>query len=176
MNMRILVPVFLAGFLAFTSCNKKIDSTVANKQAVRDSFAAMDKQDYARCRELWPAVDGVHKPIKIVGAPDMDREELIGFLQGYWKAFPDTKHVINEVVAEGDIVVARVTCEGSQRGEFEGMPATGKQVKYAGVHIIKFLDGKIQEWWCMDDNLGMMQQLGLQLAPAKTSEPSPKGK
>lgn len=172
---RSLICVGLGLFLAL-GCTQPTDPNTANKQAVRDSFAAMDRMDYARCRELWPAGDATHKPIKIVGSPDMNREELIGFLQGYWKAFPDTKHVIHEVIAEGDTVVARVTCEGTQRGDFEGLPASGKPVKYAGVHLVKFANGKIQEWWVLDDNLGMMLQLGLQLAPAKAPEPATKSK
>lgn len=158
------------------SCLQGNDPFAANKQAVRDSFAAMDRQDYARCRELWPAGDGNLKWIKIVGAPDMNREELIAFLQGYWKAFPDTKHTIHELIAEADTVIVRVTCEGTQLGVFEGMPPSGKQVKYEGVHIVKFAKGKIQTWWALDDSLGMLSQLGMQLTPAKAPEPATKGK
>jgi len=157
-------------------CIQGSEPFATNKQAVRDSFIAMDRQDYARCRELWPAGGAALKPIKVVGAPDMNSEELIAFLQGYWKAFPDTKHTIHELVAEGDTVVVRVTCEGTQRGDFEGVPASGKQVRYDGIHIVKFANGKIQTWWAMDDSLGMMQQLGLQLAPAKVPELPAKGK
>lgn len=169
---------FLGVGMALTlalSCLQGDDPFAANKQAVRDSFAAMDRQDYARCRELWPAGDGNRKWVKIVGAPDMDREEIIAFLQGYWKAFPDTRHTIHELIAEGDTVVARVTCEGTQRGEFEGLPPSGKQVKYEGVHLVTFAKGRIQTWWALDDNLGMMSQLGLQLAPVQAPEPATRG-
>ncbi|MCE1229333.1 MAG: ester cyclase [Firmicutes bacterium] len=176
MSIRKLFP--LAGFLLVLAvgCDQKADPTTANKKAVQDSFAAMDKQDYARCRELWPAVNPPQKPIKIVGSPDMDREELISFLQTYWKAFPDTKHTIQNLVAEGDLVVAWVTCEGTQLGDFEGLPASGKHIHYAGVHLVKFANGKIQEWWVMDDNLGMMQQLGMELSAPKAPDPNRKGK
>lgn len=170
---------FLCAGTALTlalSCLQGNDPFAANKQAVRDSFAAIDGQDYARCRELWPAGDGNRKWVKIVGAPDMNREEIIAFLQGYWKAFPDTKHTIHELIAEGDTVVARVTCEGTQRGEFEGLPPSGKLVKYEGVHIVTFAKGKVQTWWGMDDNLGMMSQLGMQMAPPRAPEAPAKGK
>ncbi len=46
------------GLTLALSCLQGNDPFAANKQAVRDSFAAMDRQDYARCRELWPAGDG----------------------------------------------------------------------------------------------------------------------
>lgn len=147
----------------------------ANKQIVQESFAAMDRQDYARCRELWPKGDTCHRWVKITGSPDMTREELIGFLQGYWKAFPDTRHTLHELLAEGDTVVARVTCEGTHRGDFEGMPPTGKRVSYDGVHIVTFAQGKIQAWWVLDDNLGLLSQLGLQLGPAQAPEAAAKG-
>jgi len=158
------------------SCIQGREPLAANKQAVRDSFAAMDRQDYPRCRQLWPAGDATLKPIKVVGAPDMNSEELITFLQGYWKAFPDTMHTIHELIAEGDLVIVRVTCEGTQRGEFEGLPPSGKHVKYEGIHIVKFANGKIQTWWAMDNSLGMMSQLGMQLTPVKAPDPKTKGK
>lgn len=163
----LLPGVVALGLLLFlsTGAGPRPTSAASNKQAVRESFLAMDAQDYARCRALWPAGDAGRKPIRIVGSPDMDREELIAFLQAYWKAFPDTRHVIQDLLAEGDTVVARVTCEGTQRGAFEGLPPSGKRVSYEGIHIVRFARGRIQAWWVLDDNLGLMQQLGMQLAP-----------
>lgn len=148
-----------------TGAGGKPGPAAANKQSVREVFLAMDRQDYARCRELWPAAEPGRKPFRIVGSPDMDREELIGFLQAYWKAFPDTVHVLEELVAEGDMVVAHVRCEGTHRGPLEDLPPTGRRVRYEGIHIVRFAGGRIRSWWAMDDNLGLMQQLGMQLAP-----------
>jgi steroid delta-isomerase-like uncharacterized protein len=165
MNMRIIIMCVGISLILTMGCAQKADTTAANKKVVLDSFAAMDRQDYARCRELWPEGDSSHKYIRLVGSPDMNREELIAFLQTYWKAFPDTKHVIHDMIAEGDLVVARVTCEGTQRGDFEGMPASGNQVKYSGVHVVRFANGKIQDWWVLDDNLSMLRQLGMELKP-----------
>jgi steroid delta-isomerase-like uncharacterized protein len=164
-----LVLAAIALFL-FAGCATKTDPTAANKQVVIDSLAAMDKQDYARCRELWPMENTEHKFVKIVGMPDMNREEVIGFLTAYWKAFPDTKHIIHDIIAEGDTVVAHTTCSGTQREEFQGLPASGTQVNYQGVHIVKFANGKIREWWAMDDNMGMMQQLGMELKPREVKK------
>lgn len=44
-------------------------------------------------------------------------------------------------------------------------PPTGRHVRYEGLHIARFAGGRIQSWWPMDDNLGLMQQLGMQLTP-----------
>lgn len=160
------MPTAALVLLVSLTCGQKPDPAAMNKQAVVDCFTAMDRQDYAKCRELWPAGDAAHPPIHVAGSPDMTREQLIAFLQDYWKAFPDTRHTLHLVLAEGDVVVARVSCEGTQKGPFEGQPPSGKRVLYSGVHIVRFAHGKIQDWWCLDDNLGLMQQLGLQLTPA----------
>jgi len=54
----------------------------------------------------------------------------------YWvQAFPDLTCTINDIVAEGDRVVDYFTMEGTHQGEFMGVPATGRHVKYNGMHI-----------------------------------------
>ena len=139
------------------------DTGGANKQLVTAAFAAMDRADYRSFRGLV-SEDAV---IRIIGAPEpLKREALIAFLQDYWKAFPDTTHTIHEILAEGETVVVHVTCQGTQAGTYEGVAATGKLIRYEGVHIVRFQQGRIREWWVLDDSLGLMQQLGLQLAPA----------
>lgn len=75
--------------------------------------------------------------------------------------FPDYHHTIEDVVAEGDRVVTRTTFEGTQLGEMQGIPATGKAVSLSSITIFRMDNGKIAEAWMVSDNLGMMQQLGV---------------
>ena len=80
-------------------------------------------------------------------------------------AFPDGHQVIEDVVAEEDRVVARTTFNGTQQGEMQGIPATGKSVSISSITIFRMDNGKIAEGWLVSDNLGMMQQLGVVPAP-----------
>lgn len=75
--------------------------------------------------------------------------------------FPDIKMTIEEVVAEGDKVVFRVTVHGTHKGEFKGIAPTGKQVTMTGMQIWRIEGGKIVEGWFNRDDLGLMQQLGV---------------
>ena len=77
-------------------------------------------------------------------------------------AFPDTRMSIEDLIAGGDKVVARVRYSGTQTGEFMGIPATGKSVDVALIDIFGMgSDGLVHEHWGVMDALGLMQQLGV---------------
>ena len=80
-------------------------------------------------------------------------------------AFPDLEWRIEDLIAEGDKVVARPTMHGTQRGEFFGIPPTGKAVTMNGVHVLRIAEGKIVEHWGSNDDLGLMRQLGAITGP-----------
>lgn len=89
---------------------------------------------------------------------------LEGFRQGIAdlrKGFPDIHFTIDDMLAEGDKVVMRSTMTGTNKGAFMGTPATGKQVKVAGIDIVRITGGKAVEHWGITQDLEMMQQLGL---------------
>jgi steroid delta-isomerase-like uncharacterized protein len=74
--------------------------------------------------------------------------------------FPDLQWEINDLIAEGDKVVARTTMRGTHRGDFFGIPPTGRKVEMPGVHIMRVADGRIIEHWGSNDDLSLMRQLG----------------
>ena len=74
--------------------------------------------------------------------------------------FPDLEWRIDDLIAEGDKVVARTTMRGTHQGGFFGIPPTGKRVEMTGVHIMRIADGRIIEHWGSNDDLGLMRQLG----------------
>jgi steroid delta-isomerase-like uncharacterized protein len=76
-------------------------------------------------------------------------------------AFPDLHVMIEDMIAEGDRVVVRMTMRGTQQGAFGSIPPTGKQVAISTIDIVRIEGGKIAEEWGIDDMLGMLQQLGL---------------
>jgi steroid delta-isomerase-like uncharacterized protein len=89
------------------------------------------------------------------------REGFRGFITGFLSAFPDFHYMIDDVLADGDKVAVRLTAQGTQTGEFMGMPASGKHAKWTEMHIGRIANGAIAEHWGEIDNLGQLQQLGV---------------
>jgi steroid delta-isomerase-like uncharacterized protein len=86
-------------------------------------------------------------------------------------AFPDLKITIDLQVAEGDLVATYATTTGTMKGEFAGMPPSGKTATWEAIHISRVKDGKVVEHWAVQDQLSMLQQLGFvpmpEAAPAR---------
>ena len=76
-------------------------------------------------------------------------------------AYPDLQITLEDVVAEGDKVVARWSAQGTHQGDLMGIPPTGKEVTITGIVIDRFENGRSVERWENIDQLGMMQQLGI---------------
>jgi steroid delta-isomerase-like uncharacterized protein len=75
-------------------------------------------------------------------------------------AFPDLRMHVDDLIAEGDKAVARVTMTGTHQGEFAGIAATGKTVSVPTIDIVRFAEGKLVEHWGVTDTASMMAQLG----------------
>jgi steroid delta-isomerase-like uncharacterized protein len=83
------------------------------------------------------------------------------WLAAFATTFPDGYTIIEDMVAEDDRVVARTVFNGTHKGEMQGIPATGKTVNMPGIAIFRLDNGKIAEGWLVNDDLRMMQQLGI---------------
>lgn len=80
---------------------------------------------------------------------------------GMWRAGFDFAFTVEDQIAQGDRVCSRWTWSGTHKGEFLGLPATGKRVTMTGTTVFRFgEDGKIAEGWWQYDRLGLMAQLG----------------
>ena len=89
---------------------------------------------------------------------------IYGLKKGYaaaFQAFPDLKAIVCQMIAEEDKVVLHKTVMGTHRGEFRGIPATGKKVEYQSIYIFRIENNKISEYWGLQDELKLMQQLGV---------------
>jgi steroid delta-isomerase-like uncharacterized protein len=75
--------------------------------------------------------------------------------------FPDIVFSIQEQVAEHDKVASRFEWTGTHKGEFLGIPATGRHVRVWGVVIDRLEDGRIKDTRIIMDTFGMMAQLGV---------------
>lgn len=79
----------------------------------------------------------------------------------FLRAVPDLRVTIEDIIADGDRVAVRFTSRGTQRGAFGPIPPTGRQIAVSSYLIARVADGKIVEQWGLDDQLGMLGQLGL---------------
>lgn len=86
------------------------------------------------------------------------------------RGFPDIKWTVDDMIAEGDLVVARWTAHGTHGGEFLGIPPTGKEVSFGGIEIVRIVDGKGVEHWEHFGVMSLMQQLGALPAPGGPPE------
>lgn len=91
-------------------------------------------------------------PSGLEGAKQIHKATLLGI--------PDWHTEIEDLIAEGDKVVARITMTGTHTGDFFGIPATGKRISFSGIYIAQIADGKIIEHWGEEDSVGLLQQLG----------------
>jgi steroid delta-isomerase-like uncharacterized protein len=89
------------------------------------------------------------------------REGLVEVVKGLRTAFPDMHWKAEETIASGDKVVTRFTWMGTQKGEFLGIPATGRGVSVKGVVIDRVVDGWMADSRILMDTMGLMQQLGV---------------
>src|SRR6202166_4684363 len=79
----------------------------------------------------------------------------------YRTAFADLRLTVEDIIAEGETVMARWSCRGTHKGELNGIAPTGKQFAISGVTVCRVAGGKIVEGFVNWDALSLMQQLGV---------------
>ena len=93
------------------------------------------------------------------------REELKKAYVVFNGPFPDLEYVFEDLIAEGDLVFGRGVITGTHKGDFMGVPATGKQIRWTGTRLFRLKDLQVMEGWINVDMMGMMQQMGVIPAP-----------
>ncbi len=132
---------------------RRIPEEIFNKGnlALADELFAADYIEHVPLPPGWPSgVEGFKQFVTMLRA-----------------AFPDFHYTVEDGIAEGDKVVGRITAHGTHKGEFMGIPPTGKQATWTEIHIGRYAGGKLVEHWFNGDQLGMLQQLGVVPAPGQ---------
>ena len=103
------------------------------------------------------------------------KQGVLDLFRAYRAAFPDLHMDAVDVIAGGDKTVARVVASGTHKGEFMGMPPSGRRAEVQLIDIMRFDDaGLVAEHWGVMDMLSMLQQLGaIPEGPPAPSHPSP---
>ena len=94
-----------------------------------------------------------------------DREGLRQFIASSGATFPDGHYTIEDMIAENDKVMIRGSFKGTHRGEFMGIPGTGKEITMSWINVLRITDGKAVERWMKYDEILMMSQFGFRLVP-----------
>jgi steroid delta-isomerase-like uncharacterized protein len=112
-------------------------------------------------RDLDGVVAGAAPEASFHGwAPEpLDQNGYKAFMSALLEAFPDSRVVVDDVIAEGNKVAVRHRLQGTHKAEFQGVPATGRQVDVNGIVVFRIENGMIAEAWLNADIMGMMQQL-----------------
>jgi steroid delta-isomerase-like uncharacterized protein len=98
---------------------------------------------------------------EIPGLP-ANKDGLLEYFGQLLSAFPDMRMDVEDLLADGDKTVARVTVRATHDGEFMGIPPTNNQVQMQLIDIMRFDgDGLVSEHWGVADMLSLMQQLGV---------------
>jgi steroid delta-isomerase-like uncharacterized protein len=133
-------------------------STERNKAVERRVFEELNKGNLAIIDELFAPEYVYHGPA------GMEAKGPEGFKQIMTMAragFPDWYMKIEDMMAEGDMVATRATYSGTHKGEFMGIPPTGKHFSMPAQVVVRFDNGREVEAWGIGDMLGMLQQLGI---------------
>jgi predicted ester cyclase len=144
--------------LPFVSAPGAGMSVEENKALIRRYFEEIDRTGDESVLDRYVSADFVdHGP-----APGCtpDFEGLKVAFRMFRSGSPGT-HRIDDMIAEGDKVVVRVTGEGVHSGDLFGIPPTHREFTATGMAILRITDGKIAERWVEVDMLGVLQQLGV---------------
>ena len=143
---------------------------MTNEQIVRDACRVIwSEGDLSRISEFYAEDFQADYPMTDWGIGLEGIEQLACGLR---TSFPDYRERVDELISAGDKVVVRLTIQGTHKGPIAGFPATGKEVEFRDVTILRVVDGKITEQRGLSDLLSVYLQLGvIQLpAPPTTTE------
>src|SRR5258708_381458 len=134
-------------------------STETNKTLAKRYLDVVNGQKLNQLDEIF-ASDYVHHDPNL--PPDVQRglDNYKRGISGFITAFPDLQGTAEDIVAEGDRVVTRLTWRGTHNGDLMGIPATGRKVNFSTIEIQRVANGKIAEGWVTFDAMTMMQQIG----------------
>ena len=87
------------------------------------------------------------------------------FISMHLNAFPDAQATVEDLLADGDKVVARVTYHATHQGALRSISPTGKPITVMGINIFRIENGKIVEHWGLADRVNALRQLGVVPTP-----------
>ena len=126
---------------------------------IRSTYERINAGDIAGFGDL--VADNFVEHEVLTGLP-ATKAGMLEFFRILLASFPDWRMTVEDLIANGDKTVARVTVTGTHKGEFMGVPPTGTRVEVQLMDIMRFNGaGLVCEHWGVADLLSLMQQLGV---------------
>jgi steroid delta-isomerase-like uncharacterized protein len=160
-NMHAKVPSTLLMILLALATAMPV--AAASKEQERNKATARDFFEEILPRGDWDGYLRIHAPdfVAHAGRKSVGLQEDLGYAKGWHQAFPDLALTVTQTVAERNRVAVYWTARGTNSGEGNGLPATGRTIDATGITIFRFADGVIAEEWGVMDEYTMLRQLGL---------------
>jgi steroid delta-isomerase-like uncharacterized protein len=92
-------------------------------------------------------------------------ESVKRFYNAFWAVFPDARVTVQELIEDGETLVARYVITGTQHEAFMGVAASGQQIELPGISVLHFRNGQCYERWTCSDSLVVLNQIGAPKAP-----------
>src|SRR5919112_6865402 len=121
--------------------------------------------------ELWNHSGNLDSAEELfaVDQAEAAKQEAADFRRG----FPDVISTIEDLIAEGDKVVARWRSRATHRGNYMGIAPSGKEVEFTGISVYRIEGDRIDMSWNIEDQLGLLRQIGAFPEPEQSEEASP---
>ncbi len=142
--------------------SKESSNTENNKALLQRWFDEVWNKGRVEAIDEMLAEDGIAHGLSEV--PESPLRGPVGFKpfhNAFRGAFPDIEVVVEDMIAEGDKVVARCSVRGKHSGEHLGVAASNAPVDFTGIAIVRIEDGKIVEAWNNFDFMRMNRQIGV---------------
>jgi predicted ester cyclase len=94
------------------------------------------------------------------GQPPLDLAGLGRFIRRVTDGIPGYTHEIEDQIAQGDLVVNRITTRGVHSAILAGVPATGRPIEIRIINMFRVKGGRVVEQWAEPDLFGLLQQIG----------------
>jgi predicted ester cyclase len=141
---------------------KLTDEESRNVAAYRRFHAAVMRHDQT---VIGAVIDDLVAPDATIATPFPTEAGAPETLKRLWamllSAFPDLHIRIDDVIAKGEMVVIRDVVTGTNLGEYQGRPPTGRRISYDEIFVLRFVDGRIVQTWGVVDTLAQLRQLGV---------------
>ena len=128
-----------------------------NKAVVRRYYDEVNKKNFAVVDEVLLPSFVQHSMVAV----SPGREGVASLYRELQAAFPDFHFALDDLIAEGNQVAVRMTGRYTHKGEFMGIPPTGKAISLLKMDVFRFVNGRCVEHWDAADRLGLLQQLGV---------------
>lgn len=163
----LLVAVFICAVLEVSSdhdgVRNQADSTphatlaaAKNKQIAKQFYAMLDAIAAGRANATaFDQIAATDFRAHLPGRDAIDREGFKGIMRSFAVGFPGAKYDLEDLIAEGDRVVARVTWRGNHSDMLQGTPSARRDIELSAMGVLRIVDGKIAEFWAVFDLMAL---------------------